>query len=137
MVVLIDTNVILDHLIKREPFAAVACKILQKCYKKEISGFFAGHTIPDIFYILRKEYTTAERKEMLLGVCEIMNVVGIDQEKLVAALTSRDIDDVEDCLQAECAKAAGAKYIITRNIRHFVNSAVPAILPEVFLEKVE
>jgi predicted nucleic acid-binding protein len=137
MVVLIDTNVILDHLIMREPFAAVACKILQKCYKKEISGFFAGHTIPDIFYILRREYTTDERKEMLLGVCETMDVVGIDREKLMTALTSQDFDDVEDCLQAECAKAAGADYIITRNIGHFVNSTVPAILPEDFLEKVE
>jgi predicted nucleic acid-binding protein len=101
--------------------------LLNKCEAKKIDGYISAQSIPDIFYILRKDYTTDERKEMLLGVCETMNVVGIDREKLTAALTSKDFDDVEDCLQAECAKAAGADYIITRNIGHFVNSAVPAI----------
>jgi predicted nucleic acid-binding protein len=124
-------------LIKREPFADDARKVLQKCSKREISGFFAGHTLPDIFYILRKDYTAAERKEMLLGVCETLNVAGIDQEILIASLTSNDFDDVEDCLQVECAKSVNADYIITRDIGYFVNSAVPAILPEDFLKKIE
>jgi predicted nucleic acid-binding protein len=137
MVFLIDTNILLDFLEDREPFHKAAELLLKQCESKKIEGYISAQSIPDIFYILRKDYTTSERKEMLLGVCETMNIVEIDQKKLVAALTSKDFDDVDDCLQAECAKTAGADYIITRNIRHFVNSAVPPILPEDFLEKVE
>jgi predicted nucleic acid-binding protein len=55
MVVLIDTNVIIDALVDREPFAADARKIVEHCSQKKFSGYFAGHTIPDIFYILRKD----------------------------------------------------------------------------------
>jgi predicted nucleic acid-binding protein len=137
MDVLIDTNILLDFLEDREPFHKAAELLLKQCEAKKTVGHISAQSIPDIFYILRKDYTTDERKEMLLGVCEIMNVVEIGRGKLVAALGNKDFDDIEDCLQAECAKAVGADYIITRNIGHFANSAVPAILPEDFLGKFE
>lgn len=43
----------------------------------------------------------------------------------------------KDCLQDECAKGIGADYIITRNIKDFEQSKVPAITPEQFLEIME
>lgn len=44
--------------------------------------------------------------------------------------------DVEDCLQSQCAKRFSASYIITRNIKDFEHSDVPAILPDDFLKNV-
>ncbi|GHV13206.1 hypothetical protein FACS189491_07770 [Spirochaetia bacterium] len=46
-------------------------------------------------------------------------------------------DDIEDCLQMECAVSAGAGYIVTRNTADFKGSPIPAILPEDFLKKFE
>ncbi|GHV96067.1 PIN domain-containing protein [Spirochaetia bacterium] len=135
MVALIDTNVILDALVDREPFATKAREILAHCSQKKFSGYFAGHTIPDIFYILRKDYSIVQRKDMLLGVCRTMDVVGIDKSMLIDALTNGKFDDVEDCLQAECAASIGADYIITRNTTDFFASPIPAITPEEFLAK--
>jgi hypothetical protein len=43
-------------------------------------------------------------------------------------------DDIEDCLQAECAVLVNADYIVTRNIKDYTHSAVPVILPEDFLK---
>jgi predicted nucleic acid-binding protein len=137
MVALIDTNVILDALIDREPFAAKAREIVTYCSQKKFLGYFAGHTIPDIFYILRKDYSSAERKDMLMGVCRAMDVVGIDKSMLMNALTSECFEDVEDCLQAECASSVGADYIVTRNTDDFSTSLIPAISPEAFLKLVK
>jgi predicted nucleic acid-binding protein len=137
MVALIDTNVILDALIDREPFAAEAREIVTHCSQKKFLGYFAGHTIPDIFYILRKDYSSAQRKDMLMGLCRTMDVVGIDKPMLMNALANEFFDDVEDCLQSECAVSAGADYVVTRNIDDFTNSPVPAISPEKFLELLE
>jgi len=53
---------------------------------------------------------------------------------VVNALTNKDFVDFEDCIQAECAKAAEAEYIITRNIIDFKASAIEPVLPEDFLK---
>ena len=56
----------------------------------------------------------------------------IFKEILVRALANHDFDDFEDCLQSECAIIFGADYIVTRNIRHFSGSPIPAITPNDF-----
>jgi predicted nucleic acid-binding protein len=134
MVILIDTNILLDFLEEREPFRLNAISIMQKSIDQEIVGCIAAHSITNIFYILRKTYSSDERKAMLLDVCQTLNVIGIDQEKLIYSLMNESFDDIEDCLQVECATTVGADYIVTRNIEDFPNSTIPAILPEQFLE---
>jgi predicted nucleic acid-binding protein len=132
--VLLDTNVPLDHFAVREPFRENAEKILNLCGDHKCKGFIAAHSLTNIFYILRKDYTAENRKELLLGLCDIVQVVGIDQIKLVEALQNEDFDDIEDGLQVECAFAVNADYIITRDMRDFENSPIPVISPEVFLK---
>jgi predicted nucleic acid-binding protein len=131
--VLFDTNIILDFLEEREPFNETANVLFKACDEHKINGYIAAHSIPDIFYILRKDYSVDERKDMLLGVCETMKVAGIDRDKLVAALTNKDFADFEDCLHIECAKSVNAAYIVTRNPTDFAGSAVPILEPEAFL----
>jgi predicted nucleic acid-binding protein len=136
MDVLLYTNVLIDFLDSRAPFAEAADRVFQECRDGRVNGYFAAHSIPDIFYIFRKDYSAAARKDMLLGLFDVLEVVGIDRDKLMAALTSEDFADIEDCLQAECAAAVAADYIITRNLDDFMNSSIPALLPEAFLKKV-
>jgi predicted nucleic acid-binding protein len=93
----------------------------------------AAHSITNIFYILRKKLSPEERKEILLSLCDILTVSGVDHAKLLEALQSNTVDDIEDCLQMNCAKAVGADYIITRDLEDFVQSPIPAISPENFL----
>ena len=77
-----------------------------------------------------------ERKRILLGLCKILNVIGIDIEKIVSSLNNKNFTDVEDCLQSECAKDISADYNITRNIKDFENSEIKAISPDTFLEMI-
>ena len=74
------------------------------------------------------------RREVLINLCQILMVEGINSTKIIAALQNHAFTDLEDCLQSNCAKSVKADYIITRNIKDFTASEVPAILPEDFLK---
>jgi len=136
MVILIDANIILDYLIPRQPFTDIANKVLHLCVQQKCSGYMAGHTITNIFYILRKQLSASERKDMLIKLCEFIEVAGIQKKEVIDALTNEDFDDLEDCLQVECAKTVNADYIITRDITDFSVSPIPAILPEELLQRI-
>ena len=56
MVILVDTNIIIDALANREPYADDAKRIMEKCAAREITGILAAHSIPNLFYILRKNF---------------------------------------------------------------------------------
>lgn len=132
--ILIDTNVLLDYLLTREPFYEEAKKVILTCTEGTTKGCIAAHSISNMFFILRKDYDSKERREILTGLCTIFDIEGIDRNKLLSGLRNEDFSDFEDCLQMECAKAYGAEYIITRNITDYKMSEVKAILPEDYLK---
>lgn len=132
MIVLIDTNIIIDFLLNREPFNMAASKIISKCAKQEIKGYIAFHSVPNLWYILRK-VPEEKRRSWLIDICTIVQVAGVSHAEVVKAIRMKDFADFEDCLQDRCAVSVGAQYIITRNINDFINSQVPAILPEDFI----
>lgn len=131
--ILIDTNVLLDYLLTREPFYSDAKKIFIACTEGRAQGCIAAHSVSNMFYVLRKDYSIKERREVLLNLCMIFDVEGMDKEKLLMGLQNEDFSDFEDCLQMECAKAYGAEYIVTRNIGDYKSSEVKAILPKEYL----
>lgn len=132
--ILIDTNVLLDYLLTREPFYEDAKNIVIACTEGKIKGCIAVHSISNMFYILRKDYSIKERREVLSDLCSIFDVEGIDKAKLLEGLQNEEFSDFEDCLQMECAKVYGAEYIVTRNIDDYKKSEVKAILPKDYLE---
>jgi len=135
MRVLFDANVIIDFIIKREPFSDNAAKAIELCVaNNDIQASIAAHTIPNLFYILRKHLSPEQRRDILLGICRIFTVVGVDTDRLVSALQNDGFTDFEDCLQAECAKYFKADYIVTRNTKDFSGSVVPAIEPSDFVD---
>lgn len=137
MQVLIDTNVILDYVLNRQEYGEQARKIVIACEEGQISGCIAAHTVSNMFYILRKAYTIAERREILLAVCTLFNIEGVDTDKIQNALKNEKFSDFEDCLQMECAKGCHADYIVTRNMSDFAGSDVPCIEPEQMCEILE
>ncbi len=132
--ILIDTNVLLDYLLTREPFYEDAKKIVHACVEGRIKGCIAAHSISNMFFILRKDYIAKERREVLLNLCSIFDVEGIDKAKLLLGLGNENFSDFEDCLQMECAKAYNADYIVTRNLTDYKTSEVKAVLPKDYLE---
>ena len=136
MKILLDTNVLIDYLATREPFADEAERVLTLCRDKKAEGCIAAHSVMNIFYILRKSFTLQERRDILLNLCELFTVVGIDKGKITAALRNESFSDFEDCLQEICADGFGADFIVTRNTKDFENSKIPAVTPSELLAMV-
>ncbi len=131
--ILIDTNVLLDYLLEREPFFDDAKKVILSCIEGNTKGCIAAYSVSNMFFILRKDYTAKERREILSKLCTIFDVEGIDKAKLLSSLANAKFLDFEDCLQMECAKSYGAEYIVTRNVSDYLVSEVKAILPSEYL----
>ena len=137
MKLLIDTNVLMDALSEREPFFENAVKIFSLCSDSQADGYFAMHTASTLFYILRKYKSEKEVRKDIYDVCRIFKIAYADQEAVIRAIQNEDFRDFEDCLQAECAKAVGAEYIVTRNTDDFSESPVPAVTPAAILKILE
>ncbi len=136
MVVLLDTNIILDVLQKREGLYDASFSVIEKCAKGECSGFIAPHSMPNIFYIMRKAgVDVSDIRALLSGIMKIMDVTNLDGEDVQAAINREDFKDFEDCLQDECAINVDADYIITRNTSDFRESTIMAITPEQLLDQ--
>ncbi|MCM1193142.1 MAG: PIN domain-containing protein [Butyrivibrio sp.] len=130
--ILIDTNILLDYLLCREPFEKAARDIVIACRQKRVRGCIAAHSISNIFFVLRKVYSIGERRRLLHNLCGLFEVEGIDKTKILGALENEKVSDFEDCLQMECAIAFRADYIVTRNGDDFKESNIPCIGPEEF-----
>ena len=80
MVVLVDANVILDVLQERQPFLADSERILRLCAERTVTGVIAAHTIPTMFYVLRKFYPQDELRAALGLHVDLADVLGNDAE---------------------------------------------------------
>ena len=134
MKVLVDTNVVLDSLLGRDPFFDKSDKVIKICGDKKADGFLAAHSITNMFFIIQKNYDIDDCRDILLNLFEIFQIEQIDAERLKAALCNANFDDIEDGLQNECAVAVHADYIVTRNKKDFQNSTIPCIDPDEFLQ---
>ncbi len=132
---LIDTNILLDYLDKRATYTPAIDDIYTKILSKQIQGVLAAHSITNLWYILRKQYSDSERRELISALLETFEISSLNKDKLVSALNRSDFKDFEDCLQDECASAVSADCIVTRNVKDFVNSKTPVFTPEEFVEK--
>lgn len=132
---MIDTNILLEYLLTREPFYEQARDIVLACVEGKIKGCIAAHSISNMFYILWKDYNEKERRALLLNLCSIFDIEGIDKDKIIFGLQNEKLSDFEDCLQMECAKEYEAEYIVTRNIADYEMSEIKAILPADFMKR--
>ena len=134
MIVLIDTNIILDYILKREPFAQDAMDCLERLIANKAKVWLTASTITDIYYITRRTlHDAVAAKSVVAKLLNAFQIAGVDQTDCVKALDV-DVSDYEDALVSVCAKKVKAEYIITQNTKHFGQSSVPAMTPSAFLK---
>jgi predicted nucleic acid-binding protein len=134
MKVLIDTNVILDVLIIREPHFEYSAAFLKLCGTQETGMIVASQTT-DIFYLLRREGQDAlSAKAVIQKLISNIKVIDVTATDVKNALAS-DMSDYEDALLAFGGKRRKVDCIITRNEKDFKQSPVPTLTPQAFLEQ--
>ena len=132
MVVLLDTNVVLNYMTGREDKYAESCfKIIALCSQRKLNGIMAFHSVSIIWYALK---LPAEEKRMWLrDICRVLTVVGATHKQVVEAISRENFRDFEDCLQDECACAGQADFIVTCNKKDFQAAKTKALTPDEFL----
>lgn len=135
MKVLIDTNVILDVLCSRAEFLEASSRVWKYCEINKLSGVISALSVPNIVYILRKELDPDKTKEIIDRILLIFDVAELKAEDLRKAAEMKT-SDYEDAIQMCCADRINADFIVTRNIRDFVSSPVPAVKPSELLNRI-
>lgn len=133
MKLMIDTNVIIDVLQKREPFFTDSYKAIYKALKEKNECLVSASAVTDIFYILRKSFHSTMKAriciENLSRICSFADILSSD---IYSAIMS-DIEDFEDGVVDAAAHRIGASYIITRNDKDFQKAKTRAVTPTEFL----
>jgi len=128
MIVLFDTDVILDLLLDREPFADAAVQVFSEAEKGNMTGFICATAVTTIFYLAAKAAGASKAKKSIHRLLSFLEVAPVNRAVLEGALESK-YADFEDGVVSEAASRVGATAIITRNVRHYRHSPVPAYLP--------
>ena len=133
MKVLVDTNVVLDVLLKQAPFHIDSFAIFQLSDNRSISGILAAISMSNVFYILRKTGKSfAEVYQDMDDINGVFTVAPVSGTTVSSALALR-WKDFEDAIQFITAKESKVDFIITRNEADYKASDIPCMTPTEFI----
>ena len=136
MVLLIDTNVLLDVLQERVPHFEASFRVWGLCeYDESVTGCISCISPLNIAYVMRKELTPERMQEMFMNLAFTFRFVDLKLSDLEKAANMK-WPDFEDAVQTATASRINADYIITRNTKDFQNSPLPVITPEEYLANI-
>lgn len=132
---LIDTNIVIDLLSKREKFYDEAANLFSLADKKELELAISTLTFANTNYILTKLKSAKEAREILRKFKVLVEVVSLDDKIVELALSDTSFPDFEDGLQYYSAIENRIDIIITRNKKDFKNSKIPVLSAKEFLAR--
>jgi predicted nucleic acid-binding protein len=129
----LDSDVILDFLLDRDPFNFSADEIFEKGYNKNIQIFFSSLTVANIHYLLRKQYGNDGALNKIAELLSFCKILPVSEKEIFSAMKS-EFSDFEDAIQYFTAlQNPDIKGIITRNLSDYRKSKIPVFSPEIFL----
>lgn len=132
MNVFVDTNVLLDVLMERQPFAADSKRIWFLAETGRIKAHVSAISFNNIYYIVRKMRGTQAAVAVMRMLRDTFAVVACDERVILQSIDAR-FEDFEDAIQFFSALHCRASCLVTRNPDHFPPSDPPALSPAEFL----
>ena len=130
---LIDTDVLLDFFLNRQPFAEYSTQMVALCELGELRGFVTPVIVSNLYYILRRNSTHGKVISEITKLLSMVDVLSMNKAVVMAALQSR-FNDFEDSLQYSAALQSGnISVIITPNIKDYRKSEIGVMTPETFV----
>ena len=131
---LFDTDVLLDVVFRREPFANVSAHVLLLAERQTIAGWTTPLILANLFYLVGRARNVPAAHDAIRGMRGILGILGVGPAETEVAFTrATDYPDWEDQLQYAAAGHNGCEYLITRNVGDFPTSPVQAVTPSEFL----
>lgn len=132
MRVLFDTNVLIDFLLDRAPFAASAADLLSRADRGQIQGLACADSFTTIFYLMQKAIGREAARRHISSLLSVLDVTPVNRATLEHAAES-GLRDFEDAVVAESGRQADVDCIVTRNERDFAGSRVTVHSPRSLL----
>lgn len=112
--VFLDTNILLDYLITQRTGNSSAQRLMELLVEDKLTGYLSPISLLNIFFILRKQRTEQERKDIIESFLEILEIVELDFDLLQTGLYI-PVLDYEDGVQYMLAVKANVNFIITND----------------------
>jgi predicted nucleic acid-binding protein len=130
---LIDTNIVINLLAKRKEFYTEAASLFSLSDKKEIKLVITSLTFANTNYVLSKQLSSKEAKEILRKFKVLVEIISLDDKIIELALSDNLFSDFEDGLQYYSALENQIDILLTRNKKDFKNSIIPVMNAKEFL----
>ncbi len=131
--ILVDTNIVIDLLVKREDFYDETAEIFSLADKKELKLIISSLTFANTNYVLSKQKSAKEAREILRKFKVLVEIINLDDKIIELALSDDEFSDFEDGLQYYSALENSVNLILTRNKRDFKNSKIPTLTAKEYL----
>jgi predicted nucleic acid-binding protein len=128
----LDINVILDVLANRQPWVDDSAAVLSFLEEEDAEGYIAAHSVTTLHYLTNKHLGAKKARTALLDVLKLVSVATVDEAAVLKAL-SLAWPDLEDAVQAVCAIAVEADYLITRDTADYPGLSITVLTPSDFL----
>lgn len=125
---LIDTNVLLDVILEREPWAVESALVLDAVARERARGFVAGHAITTVHNIVEKAAGRVAANTAVSDLLELLSVVPLGSAEFQRAL-ALGLRDYEDAVQVAACLHVGADYLVTRNGKDYRSAPVSPRTP--------
>lgn len=132
--ILLDTNIILDVALERQPFFDESEQVLSFVEQGDVEGYISGSTFSDLYYIIRKAKGRGPTLEFLRYISTFCQVATVDNSVISMALTST-FKDFEDAIQYSSAIVNQIDAIVTRNPRDFPVTAPRIVTPDRLIQE--
>lgn len=131
-----DANVVLDVLLRRQPFDEPAGQLLSRAERGDIQGYICASVVTTIFYLARKAVGLDEARRQVYAILSILDVAPVTGAVLREAAESK-VSDFEDAVVAASARQMQVGAIATRNERDFAKTSVSVYSPTSLLALLE
>ncbi len=135
MKIVLDTNIVLDLLLEREPHCYFAEQIFSLIEQEKHQGFLCATTLTTIDYLLSQHLSRNESRQTVARLLRLFEVAPVNRTVIERALSSPMID-FEDAVMDQSAVLCGAKGIITRHRKDFLKSVTRIFDPQEFLSQI-
>ena len=126
--ILLDTDVLIDLALDRRPHSEHASELLDQIERGSETGSIAWHSVSNLYYIVSPTLGGASARDFIVELTRFVGVAGTDTAGIRFA-ADLPMGDFEDAMQVAAALACGARQIVTRNVRDYERSPIPAITP--------
>ena len=133
---LLDTDVYIDYVGRREPFFEDARRIVVAGYLGDVRLWVPTFSLQEAFRVLRRHADPVRIQRAMAKTSEALTPVGLSAGEAVRA-ARLEWDDYEKCLVSLCAGKAKAYYLVTRDPAAFARSLIPVATPGEWLRTAE